>query len=194
VGRGIKEVTTDRSKLYKAPLHLDIEELVKRFGLPQQMEDRTKRYLRTGDEGWLTIRLVEPRLISSSIDLSESIPSAHFTVAGLIPWITKKQWIDIWNLQVEPYLKEVNRTNKRLLDKWQRSRKRATITSLDEQMKRWAEWYDLVKNQGLTLRETADRWNDMYPDADPDKVPDESTISKAIQEFEEAIRPTDIKG
>ena len=159
---------------WNAPLFRDIGNLLERFRLPVQIRYNVLRYISTGKKEWLD--LLEP-WVKCEIDLTTDIPEFRITVGGFIPWITKKQWLAIWNTY---YKTEVSHIS-------QSARKRATTKSLREQMQRWSEWYQLSETHGLGPVQALNRWESEHPD-ECGKY-DLSTVTHAIQEFREIINP-----
>ena len=156
------------------PLFRDIGNLLERFRLPVQMRYSVLRYISTGKKEWLD--LLEP-WFKCEIDLTTDIPEFRVTVGGFIPWITKKQWLDIWNTLYEKGVSHIS----------QSARKRATAKSLREQMQRWSEWHQLSETHGLGPVQALNRWESEHPD-ECGKY-DLSTVTHAIQEFRKIITP-----
>ena len=159
---------------WNSPLFRDIGNLLERFRLPVQMRYNVLRYISTGNKEWLD--LLEP-WVKGQIDLTTGIPEFCVTVGGFIPWITKKQWLAIWNTLRKEGLSPISRS----------ARKRATIESLREQMQRWSEWYRLSETQGLGTVRALERWESEHPDECGRY--DLSTLTHAVQEFRGIIAP-----
>ena len=73
------------------------------------------------------------------------------------------------------------------------SKKRSTLASYETQMRRWAEWYQLVEIEGLPIGDALDKWLQSHPEQDSRKGIDESTVSKAVGEFRKIITPITIQ-
>lgn len=170
----LKKYSGESDWPYQTSLFKDISNLLKVFRLPIQMLYNVLRYISTGKKEWLDI--LEP-WVKCEIDQTERIPEFRITVGGFIPWITKKQWIEIWN---RCFVTESGHL-------FQSARKRATAKSFNEQMQRWAEWYQLSETQGLGPVEALKRWEEEHPD-EYGKF-DQSTVNHAVEDFHKIITP-----
>jgi len=115
------------------------------------------------------------------------------------PWVSKKQWGEIYTQHVKPALKVAGKNLSIAAGKGLSidvSQKRNTLESYREQMKRWSEWYQLSEIQRLGPKQALDKWllEEDYADQwNPDEPFDLSTVTKAIDRFREIITPTPIK-
>ena len=121
---------------------------------------------------------------SVTLPIEKSAVSPELTIKiHMYPWTTKKDLDKLWNQIILTELEKVNESGSK------RARKRATLKSLREQIKRWAEWYQMVEIEGFSLKSALQRWEELHPDEVPLKNIDESTVSKAVAEFRKIITP-----
>lgn len=160
----------------------DIDVLLDKYSLPHSLYWEVIYILVTDDYEILVADLIEPKveIDTSQPDLQPDsyYPITNISISVLTPYLSKKQWDKIWHQYLASYFKV------------KRSRKRATIKSYTEQMKRWAEWYQLSELQGYGPKKTLDLWEDNHPDEK--RKYDQSTVTKAIQEFVRIITPKPI--
>jgi hypothetical protein len=107
------------------------------------------------------------------------------SINNVRPWISKKDWLNLWNEEIGPFIKEWS--------KWlglNRYSRKMNLNSLVQQMKRNYEWYELSEIQGLGPERALVKWEEDNPDKiNPDKPIDLSTVLKAIKEFRKIITP-----
>lgn len=139
-------------------------------------------YLYPGKRPWQ-----EP-FLEKVVHLNPTTGRFEVTIRNLRPSTTKKEWLNIWEESVFPYIKEL-RDHLGL----KAFARKTTLVSLNEQMTRWAEWYQLVEIEGLTIGEALKQWEKSHPKQWPLKDIDESTVSKAVRGFREIITPTPTK-
>lgn len=168
------------------PLELSILLLLPRFGLPMSMYFTILQYTLTEEKFWLHPSWFKPT-VKHEFGIETGQVESTVTITGLAPWTTKKQWDDIWDSEVKPLLKIQGKA----LGIAKLARNRTTLESLEKEMKRYAEWYQLIIVQGLKVKEALTKWENEHPEqVDPNKPYDESTVSRALQEFCEIIKPT----
>ena len=170
----------------EVPFERHILAVLPRFGVPFAMYFVIIRYVLTGNKSWLHPLWLQPE-VECEFDLKTGQPWLKVTIPGLGPWTTKKQWDEIWDNNIKLYLKALGE----VLGTTQPSRKRATFLSLEKQIKRYAEWYQLSEEQGLGPTPALEMWYNSHPD-ERDKY-DVSAITHAITEFREIITPTAIE-
>jgi hypothetical protein len=184
------------------PIEKDILTLLHRFSIPCSVYFVILLYTLTYSERWLDPLYLRPMATCSSLGGTGDISTLTVTITGIYPWTTKAEWDDLWDGWVKDYIEDlasflekrkISRRKSREDTLFQRFKRwyKSYQLDIDKQMKKWSEWYDMVRIQGLTLEETANRWRDMHEEEyDPDKDVDLTTISKAVAEFEYLITPT----
>ena len=86
--------------------------------------------------------------------MQRGFPNIHAKVIGIYPWMTRKQWNQIWDENLLPYFNTYG-TEKDYFEPQKRkiSKKRHTFESLKKQMERDSEWYRMVEIENLPLPE-----------------------------------------
>lgn len=110
-----------------------------------------------------------------------------FTITGISKFATKEQWDEIWYYEVLPRLKAIKEVFGIPLP----AKKRPNIESFNEEMKRYSEWYQLSEIEGLGPTQALDKWLEDHQD-ERDKY-NVSTLTHAIKEFREVIKPLPTK-
>ncbi|MBL7125148.1 MAG: hypothetical protein ISS51_03520 [Dehalococcoidales bacterium] len=172
--------------LTEVPLEIHILNLIQRFRLPWTMIPTALLYVLTLERVWLY-----PSQLKSEVMFAPEFPGDTLTVivTRLTPYTTRKQWNEIWNDHVKRELDKIKQTNKQVLGT--PSRKRTTLASLEEQIKRWAEWYQLSEVEGRGPVEALEKWEQDHLEQ-TGKI-DLSTVTHAIKEFKEIITPVPVK-
>jgi hypothetical protein len=184
-GRGWTENVVNPMEVFimYTPLGLEIKSLGKRFGLPGLCLRLIVSYLVENEQDSLTTKGLGP---ITNIDRSSEggFPTLDIKLLRISPWITKKDWDNIWQNSVKAKVDELRRNNPDYRDI---IRTRFRVEKYCEQMKRWARWYQLSEVEGLGPTEALARWEKENPTER--RIFDQSTVTKAIKEFKEIITP-----
>jgi hypothetical protein len=171
----------------EVPLERDVVELLRRFQLPRSAFYGVMRHILLDANVW------EPSYwfpLQVYLDLEEHLRRKDLTVtvAGIGPWTTKMQWEAIWH-----GIEVAVENHSEFFHMEKPSKKHATIESYQEQMQRWADWYELSQIQGMGPTEALKKWIKDNPEQaytpDGEAKYDVSTVTKAIQEFREIMTP-----
>lgn len=172
----------------------DIKEIMNRFGLPNSSLDEIFYHLFFLNNLHEMVIGMEYDVIGYSIieEVTTLDDSGHFReelkeklkiTLEISRWITKKDWVHIWDDKVKPKLSKLRDASKY-------SRRSGSPHFVRRQMKRWSEWYQLSQLQGHGPKKALELWEDSHPD-EGHKY-DQSTVTKAIREFEEIITPRSV--
>jgi hypothetical protein len=164
------------------PLEVTALQLVKMFQLPMRAIRNISHYIMTNNIGWIQSS------IGVEVYVSEIYaPNELGLDCKLILDVrtTKKHWDDIWYSYVKPKLVGLEF----LANKPQA--RRMTTDAYNEQMKRWSEWYKLVKFAGLTNEDAIHIWEIASPKSSCSY--DASIVGKAVREFEKLIKPKSLE-
>lgn len=182
----------------EVPLEKDIVLVMIKFQLPSYVFFRVLQYVLLND-----IRCLDPQVFAPNAtfepDTRRGLPEWKITVTGITPWTTKGQWDEIWAMinQFDEFWDEFEDGRmKKVIEilKLGRSTKRPTVESYRKQMKRWSEWYQLCVIQGMSAVKALDKWEKDHPEQiDPDNPIDPSTVTRAVKDFQEIIRPVPLK-
>lgn len=152
--------------------------LIDRYGLPLRMRNRIGFYVVTNDEKFLTDwRGLD---VDFAINMKAAKLQLVITVDGIDTWTTEEQWHEVWEHWVKPLKRNLGEpipANKRP----------GHGKALQERMKRYADWYQLADIGGLGPAKALKKWLENHPH-ETDKY-DESTVSKAVDEFRKLITP-----
>lgn len=173
----------------EVPLEREILILLQRFQLPDYVFESLLRYVIGDDKISLDPLAFEPK-VEFDWDYRKGLPELKVTIAGLSHLTTEKQWKQIWNRQVKQRINRAKEDYKEVFGIAGSSRKRITLESYREQIKRWSEWYQLSEIQGLGPTGALKKWEKDHPD-ECGKF-EVSTVTHAIKEFGEIIRPSSL--
>lgn len=185
------EISADNKKEeYRAPFTKEVEELLRRFKLPliTHFVGCVENYVCTGGKRFLDPDIWVRPNVHIDIAPHRGILFFHLKITGYIPGFTKKQLDEVWANHIKPCLNKVSLNYGRSIESL--AKKRSTVESIKKQISRWAEWYQLSEVEGLGPVEALKQWESNHSD-ETGKY-DQSTVTHAIQEFQDIITPRKI--
>jgi hypothetical protein len=168
------------------PLGEELKSVASQFGLPGICVRNLLLYLLDSDQNSLLI--FDRPVVNIERSAEGGMPTLDVTLLRITPWMNRKDWDNIWLNQVRIKVDELKTNNPEHKDF---AKKRSTIHAYEEQMKRYAEWYELVELKGLPIGKALREWEGSHPNEVTPEGIDESTVSKAVKEFREIITPKD---
>lgn len=174
------QTATSNEKLWQTevPLWKAAIYLIDKFGLPLRMRSNIGLYVVTNNEGFL--KNWKGLDVEFSINVKAAKLQLAITVDGIDAWTTEVQWREVWKNWVKPL--------KRNLGEPLPANKRPGYgKALQERIKRYAEWYGLSELEQLGPTGALNKWSELHKD-ESGKY-NESTVSKAVQEFRKLITP-----
>ncbi len=166
------------------PIEKDIFVFMRRYQLPIRAFMDVLEYVLTGEmkspsqQHWN-----KPRLRSIPEMLDKRLTLKVF-IDGITSETTRKQWVELWNDKIASYFNTLKE-----LGAIEVPPRKVGLQSMEAEMKRWSEWYQLSEIQGLGPVKALEKWEKDHPEQAEAKVFDQSTVTHAITEFREIITP-----
>jgi len=136
----------------EVPLEQAILMLLLEFGLPLGLFPLVLRHVLEPDKDFRQLLLSSPWVtVKWAVDFQtlQAVMGFSVNVITVGPWINRKQWMDIFDTHIQPDLQEVTKLFEKVQGVKKPTRKRGTLESYIEQMRRYSEWYRLSEIEGL---------------------------------------------
>jgi len=166
------------------PIDRDIHVFMARYELPLRVFFDILNYIFRGNIKELPRPWDNP-VIGIFYELKEMDVRLRITLDNITPWNTKEQWDAIWTEEILPFMNH-----------WasvygvEPPPKPVTLKSIDKELERWSEWYELAKKYGQ--EGALSKWRELHQEAG-ERFNDQSTISRALKRFKRLITPVSVE-